>query len=55
MIVALGVVIGILGVVSFFAACFEMAGDNFDKAFVFIILMLVLTPLGFSIAALSSI
>lgn len=55
MIVALGAVIGILGVVSFFAACFEMAGDNFDKAFVFSILMIVLIPLGFSIAALSSI
>lgn len=55
MLTAIGLIIGVLGIASLFVACFEMAGDNFDQAFVCIVFMLVMIPLGFSIAALSSI
>ena len=53
MITAVGVIIGLLGIASFVMACIEMDSDNFDKAAVCVVLMLILCPLGFAIAALS--
>lgn len=55
MITAVGIIIGLLGIASFIMACVEVTADNFDNVFVCVVLMLILVPLGFSIAALSSI